>query len=116
MAKDTCFYSLRESSPDLPQGLYFHDVFRPDKKIFLTPCHVGKFSHLDFSYSQQRLVYQKNLNSIEIVPFLHQNAISFLSMPKRKDILAVKQHVNQFVAFTFSGEQYEWDITTGLLN
>jgi hypothetical protein len=57
----------------------------------------------------------KDLSSIEIIPLLHENTLSFFSMPDRDSIACLKREHDRLYALTFSNEIYGWDITTGIL-
>jgi hypothetical protein len=117
------FYAVRRGNMDVPEGLAMYEsknIFNPDKhgnvvSSFLSACQVGNKSFIDYSFSNTRISYMKDVNTIEIIPLLHENTLSFFSMPERDEILTIKRDTDRFYCLTFTGEIYGWDIATGKL-
>jgi len=57
----------------------------------------------------------KDLQAIEIIPLLHENTLSFFSMPEREYVVCLKRDHDYVFALTFEGEIYGWDISSGKL-
>lgn len=70
---------------------------------------------MDYSQSNTRISFMKDLSQITIIPLLHENTLSFFSMPERHTIAAIKREHDRLYALTFKGEIYGWEISTGKL-
>lgn len=57
----------------------------------------------------------KSLDQVQIIPLLHENTLSFFSMPERENIACTKRDTDIFYALTFTSEIYGWDVSTGKL-
>lgn len=57
----------------------------------------------------------KSLSKVQIIPLLHENTLSFFSMPERENIVCIKRDTDIFYALTFQSEIYGWDLSTGKL-
>ncbi len=51
-----------------------------DLSYLLKSIEVGCQGHIDFSNSNQRLVYLSSYEKLEVVPVLHRNTIAFIGM------------------------------------
>jgi hypothetical protein len=86
------FYAVRRGNMDVEEGLAMYEsknIFNPDKNgnvqsSFLSGCQVGNKSFIDYSFSNTRISYMKDINTIEIIPLLNENTLSFFSMPERE--------------------------------
>jgi hypothetical protein len=54
-------------------------------------------------------------DSIEVIPLLHRNTMSFIGMKNRKEFLATKVVDGKFIALSNKGKLYTWDFITGKL-
>jgi hypothetical protein len=85
-----------------PSGFRLYDIENviekdKDHSYLLNSVQVGCQGLIDFSLSNQRLVFLSSFDAIEVVPILHRNTISFIGMKKRSNYLAARAIQDKFV-------------------
>lgn len=79
----------------------------------IEPTIVARCNQINFSEDNQRIVYMKNFQSINIIPPLHRTTVSFIGMLPRERYLAVKKASNKFYAFDQNNNIMTWNAMTG---
>lgn len=74
---------------------------------------VGCQGLIDFSHSNQRLVFLSSYDAIEVVPVLHRNTISFIGMENRSTYLAARVIDDKFVTLDKNNHLRTWGVMTG---
>ena len=74
---------------------------------------VGCQGQIDFSLSNQRLVFLSSFDAIEVVPILHRNTIAFIGMKKRNNYLAARQIDDKFICLDKRNHMTTWGVLTG---
>jgi len=74
---------------------------------------VGCQGLIDFSHSNQRLVFLSSFDNIEVIPVLHRNTISFIGMEKRDKYLAARVLEDKFVTLDKHNVLRTWGVLTG---
>ena len=86
-------YALCHKSETKPSGFKLYDIMNvintgKDYSYPLSNAQVGCQRFIDYSYSNERLVFLSSYESIELVPILHRNTLSFIGMRKRHAYIA----------------------------
>lgn len=68
---------------------------------------------MDFSKTNQRLVFQANYEEIEVVPILHRNTIAHIGMKQKTEYLATKVIDGLIITLSLKGKLYTWDLLSG---
>jgi hypothetical protein len=74
---------------------------------------VGCQPLIDFSYRNQRLVYQGTYNNLEVVPILHRNQIYFMGMRERDQYLSTRVMDDKFIALDQKNHLTTWSTLNG---
>lgn len=65
---------------------------------------VGCQGLIDYSETNERLVYLTSYDKITVIPMLHRNTTSFIGMRERKSYLASRIILGQFAAISVEGK------------
>lgn len=76
---------------------------------------VGCQGNIDFSNDNQRIAFLASFDSIEVLPLMHRNAISFIGMQERSTYIATKVDKDRFIALNNNNVLTTWNILTGKL-
>jgi len=116
-------YTLcHKSNPTLlkvrPSGFRLYDIENviekdQDLSYLLSSMQVGCQGLIDFSHSNQRLVFLSSYDNIEVVPVLHRNTVSFIGMEKRTNYMAARVIDDKFVTLDKKNHLTTWGVLTG---
>jgi len=84
-----------------------------DHNYHLASVQVGFSNHIDFSVSNNRIIYIQNNDTIGIVPLLHRSTISFMGMGPREDYLSAKVLKDKFLVLSKRSELQTYSIISG---
>lgn len=102
-------YTLCHKSAKKPSGLRLYDienVVQKDEDHFLmltNNLQVGCQGLIDYSESNERMVFLTSYDKITVIPMLHRNTTSFIGMKERRHYLATRIVLGQFVAISCEG-------------
>lgn len=101
-------------------GFYVYDIQQLldndlDNNFLLDKALVGCNGLIDFSVDNQRLSYQVDFQTIQIVPSLHRNVINFMGMLDRNMYIATKRLKDKFIALDKNNNLTTWNCATGKL-
>ena len=114
-------YTLCHKTEGKSAGLRLYElenVIEKDKDYSLlltSEIQVGCQGHIDFSHENERIIFQSNFESIEVIPLIHRNTMSFIGMKERNTYLASRVVDGRFIALSNKGKLYSWDLITGKL-
>eukprot|EP00347_Sterkiella_histriomuscorum_P017370 403349643 len=101
-----------------PSGFRLYDIENviekdQDLSYLLSSMQVGCQGLIDFSHSNQRLVFLSSYDNIEVVPVLHRNTVAFIGMEKRSNYLAARVIEDKFVTLDKKNHLRTWGVLTG---
>jgi hypothetical protein len=99
-------------------GVFVFDMQRmiKDSQIELyqlSKAIAGINTHLDYSYSLERISFVENFSRIQMQPFSHRNTINFLGMHPKNHYLIWREKNGFFTALQNTGELHTWSMLTG---
>lgn len=111
-------YTLSHKRGDISSGFRLYDIENcinkgQDLSYLLSKVQVGCQGLIDFSHTNQRLVFLSSYDNIEVVPVLHRNTISFIGMSKREAYLATRVIDDKFIALSKKNQITTWGTLNG---
>lgn len=85
------------------------------KSQLLAYSKGGPSAILDYSPTNQKLTFQRDVYSICIAPIVDINSVSLMLIPSRKDIWLMKRDDDQVIAMDKNTNIYTWSIASGNL-
>lgn len=111
-------YTLSHKRGDISSGFRLYDIENcinkgQDLSYLLSRVQVGCQGLIDFSHTNQRLVFLSSYDNIEVVPVLHRNTISFIGMSKRESYIATRVIDDKFIALSKKNQLTTWGTLNG---
>ena len=101
-------------------GLRLYDINyilkkHTDTSFLLDNVQVGINGFIDWNQEHSRISFLQSYNTLNIVPALHRNTISFMGMSKRDNYIATNVIKDKFIALDRNNQLFCWSVLTGKL-
>ena len=71
-------------------------------------------NHIGISMHNLRLIFERN-GEVCLLPLPHQNMVTFIGMPRRRQMLCTLRQDDRFIALTRTMNLMSWNVISGAL-